>query len=285
MSVFLFAFLACSVLILVSYLLLDETSLLLVFISPYLPLDNIIDIVDVPILLPAFARTLLYLIILLDSLRHPYERREVNFFPVPGRYVPLFHVVFGRLMGMGYRIKEVEHGVIVGYVHHVLVTEGGWLASSMGRKRAICAPLWLVRSVDKDNGGVIVGGGGGGGVVVMDEDSYRRHPGIVPLEPGANALHRASAIGDVDYYRDRIDRAAGASLDIKMANDDVTRLCRQEDRNRWQPLHEVARLDRLDVLMLLLAVETTIIIILSTRVRHSRAIIFKGGGGRCRFSG
>ena len=90
-----FALLICSILILITYMILTETSVLMA-VLPYLGRG--------PILLPVFTRTLLNSIITLDSLKRPDRQHNINFFPVPGRYVPLFHVGFGILMG--YRINE-----------------------------------------------------------------------------------------------------------------------------------------------------------------------------------
>ena len=235
-----FAFLVCSVLILTSYLLLVETPFLVA--SAVAPIRQLLLPVlgdDGPILLPIFTRTLLYSIITLNAARHPDREHNINFFPVPGRYAPIFHVAFGVLMG--YRNNEVVHGIVVGLAYHLLVMEDGPLAPLMGGgKRAICAPDWLVRLVDGEGGAL-------GGVAEGGNDGAN---GGIPLEPGANLLHRAAAVGDVDYVRGRIERsvADGASMP-------ATRPFRQGDRNGWQPLHEAARSGHLEVLAMLLEVD------------------------------
>lgn len=241
-----FAFLICSVLILASHLLLVKTPFLVA--SAVAPIRQLLIPIfddDGPVLLPIFTRTLLYSIITLDAARHPDKEHSINFFPVPGRYVPIFHVAFGVLMG--YRNNEVVHGIVVGLAYHLLVTDDGPLASWMGgEKRAIiCAPDWLVRLVDGEDGAL--------GGVFADYGNDVANDGGIPLEPGANLLHRAAAVSDVDYVRGRIDRLVadgGASSPPA-----VTLPFRHGDRNGWQPLHEAARSGHLEVLAMLLEVD------------------------------
>ncbi|KAL7532252.1 hypothetical protein ACHAWF_004064 [Thalassiosira exigua] len=230
MSDCLLAFLVCSFLILLTYLLVTEAEVL----------EDVFDELQLPhpVLLPVFTRTLLYSIITLDSLKRPEVQHNINFFPVPGRYVPLFHVGFGVMMG--YRINETVHGVAVGLLYHCLVEEEGWLASALGMKRAIFAPRWLMHLAGED---------GMEGDTIEENVAHRG----VRLEPGANFLHHAAAMGDATCIQTEIDRVESASsaADISVA----TAPFRQQDRNGWQPLHEAARAGELDVLKLLLEVD------------------------------
>lgn len=231
-----FAFLSCSILILLTYLILMETSFMYIYITPYI-------YVGPPILLPIFTRTLLYSIITLHSLKHPDRQQNINFFPVPGRYVPAFHVAFGVFMK--YRINETVHGVVVGLIYAYLVKEDAWLALVLGRKRLLCTPNWLIHLVGED-GNIIT-------EEVVDARASNPYPGV-RLEPGANFLHHAAAIGDVSYIQSQIDQvefAASSPVEIVRA----TAHFRQGDRNGWQPLHEASRSGKLDVLKLLLEVD------------------------------
>jgi len=238
----LFAFLSCSILILLSYLLFTETTIL-ISLAAYLPLYARRALLH-QFLLPIFTRTLLYSIITLHSLKHPDRQQNINFFPVPGRYVPLFHVGFGLLMG--YRINETIHGIAVGLVYVCLVEEGGWLASALGRKRVLSTPHWLVHLVGEEDGIV--------GDVIAEEAINTNVPyrGIT-LESGANFLHHASAIGDVSFIQSQIDQVESVA-DIVAA----TAPFRQIDRNGWQPVHEAARSGQFNVLKLLLEVDDNV---------------------------
>ncbi|KAL7529326.1 hypothetical protein ACHAXR_002904 [Thalassiosira sp. AJA248-18] len=236
----LFAFLICSILILLSYLLFTETSVLLNILS-YLPISH-------PILLPVFTRTLLYSIITLHSLKHPDQQQNINFFPVPGRYVPLFHVVFGLLMG--YRINETIHGISIGFVYACLVQEDGWPAWVLGRKRLLCTPQWLIQLLGED--------GIEGNIITGVVENVRANANIpyqgVTLEPGASFLHHAAAIGDVSFIQSQIDQVESVTsvADVVAASAPF----HQQDRNGWQPLHEAARSGQFNVLKLLLEVDT-----------------------------
>eukprot|EP00573_Skeletonema_grethae_P004121 CAMPEP_0201707030 /NCGR_PEP_ID=MMETSP0578-20130828/50529_1 /ASSEMBLY_ACC=CAM_ASM_000663 /TAXON_ID=267565 /ORGANISM="Skeletonema grethea, Strain CCMP 1804" /LENGTH=331 /DNA_ID=CAMNT_0048195573 /DNA_START=178 /DNA_END=1170 /DNA_ORIENTATION=- len=231
-----FAFLCCSLLILATYLVFTETSMLFFLMNGMIDLPN-------PVLLPVFTRTLLYAIITLHSLKHPDQQHNINFFPVPGKYVPMFHIVFGVLMG--YRINETIHGVVIGMIYAYLVQENEWLASLFGRKRILSSPLWLIQFVGEDEG------------VIQENESFDRYPGI-RLEPGANSLHHAAAIGDVVYIQTKIDEVESRLARSNATSGDtasITALFRQKDRNGWQPIHEAARSGKIDVIQLLLEVD------------------------------
>jgi hypothetical protein len=230
-----FAFICCSILILITYLVFTETSMVLFLLNFDLP--N-------PVLLPVFTRTLLYSIITLHSLKHPDQQHNINFFPVQGRYVPLFHIGFGILMG--YRVNETLHGVVIGLIYAYLVRENEWLASLIGRRRIISTPQWLIQFVGEDE------------VVIHENDvSFDRYPGV-RFEQGANALHHAAAIGDTVYIQYKIDEAESQLATSNATSDAATAITapfRQKDRNGWQPIHEAARSGNIDVMRLLLEVD------------------------------
>ena len=234
-----FAFLVCTLLILSTYLLITETTLLMA-ILPFVPLRH-------PVLLPVFTRTLLYSIITLHSLKHPDQQHNINFFPVPGRYVPLFHVGFGLMMG--YRINETIHGIAVGLLYDQLVKEEGILASFLGRKRVISTPQVLVHLVGEEGieSDVVTNGGANGRA-----NANNPYPGV-RLEGGANVLHHAAAIGDVPFIQTQIDRVESMTSAGAIAA--AAAPFRQQDRNGWQPLHEAARAGQMNALKLLLEVE------------------------------
>ncbi|EJK60789.1 hypothetical protein THAOC_18800 [Thalassiosira oceanica] len=184
-----------------------------------------------PVLLPIFTRTLLYAVILLESRRHPNRQHNINFFPVPGKFVPLFHVGFGLIMN--YRINETIHGILVGYMFEFLVTRHEWL----GRRRIVQAPHLLVQSLGEE-----VGSG-----------PEVNNPNRPYLEPGANHLHRAAAVGDMQFVASQIEQVEALTSTGAIAME--ARKFRQPDRNGWQPIHEAARSGQLDVLCLLLEVD------------------------------
>ena len=230
-----FAFFCCSILILITYFAISETSMLLLLLSS-LSID-----VPTPVLLPVFTRTLLYSLITLQSLRHPEQQHNINFFPIQGRYVPVFHVGFGIFMG--YRINETIHGVIVGLIYAYLVRENEWLTSLAGRKRILSTPAWLIQMVGEEEGFVLESDGNLAGVC---------------LEQGANPLHHAAAIGDIDYIQYMINAVESGLATSSSRNTDaynITALFRQADRNGWEPIHEAARAGNIDVLRLLLEVD------------------------------
>lgn len=233
----LLSFFSCSILILLSYLLFTETSIL-VSLAPYLPFPTH------QFLLPVFTRTLLYSMITLHSLKNPDQQQNINFFPVPGRYVPIFHIGFGLLMG--YRINETVHGIAVGLIYVCSVKEDGWLPSMLGRKRVLSTPRWLIHLVGED--------GIEGNITTNEQifDANVPYPGI-RLEPGSNFLHHAATIGDVSFIQSQIDQVelVTSAADIVAA----TAPFRQHDRNGWQPLHEAARSGQFNVLKLLLEVD------------------------------
>ena len=226
-----FAFLCCSILILVTYIVFTETSMPRFLLS------------EEPVLMPVFTRTLLYSIITLHSLKHPDQQHNINFFPVPGRYVPIFHIVFGVLMG--YRINETVHGIVIGLIYAYLVRENEWLTSLIGRQRIISTPQWLIQLVGGDVG------------VIHENDRFDRYPGV-HFEQGANALHHAAAIGDSIYIQYMIDEAESQltiSNVTRDASTSITAPFRKKDGNGWQPIHEAARSGNIDVLRLLLEVD------------------------------
>lgn len=254
----LFAFLVCATFILVTYLLITETS----FVDQLVQHFNLRPIMYHHLILtPVFTRTLLYCIITLDSLKHPDRQVNINFFPVPGRYVPLFHVVFGMLMG--YRIQETIVGIVIGWIYKCLVEEEGSLAVLVGRKRVIHTPQWLIHLMGEDLGGEYY-------TIIVDDDVNTietrydldhndtiLNAGGIALEPGANVLHRAAAIGDLSFltrYAEEMEvTLATAASAVEIAS--ATAPFRQQDRNGWQPLHEAAREGHFDVLKFLLEIE------------------------------
>ena len=203
---------------LLPYLILIETSFMDIYITPNIYIAR-------PILLPIFTRTLLYSIITLHSLKHPDRQQNINFFPVPGRYVPVFHVLFGVFMK--YRINETVHGIVVGLIYAYLVKEDARLALALGRKRLLCTPNWLIHLVGED-GNIIT-------EEVVDARANNPYPGV-RLESGANFLHHAAAIGDLSYIQSQIDQVELASSPAEIVR--ATAHFRQGDRNGWQPLHE-----------------------------------------------
>mmetsp|Transcript_12588 Transcript_12588/g.27148 ORF Transcript_12588/g.27148 Transcript_12588/m.27148 type:complete len:494 (+) Transcript_12588:2-1483(+) len=237
-----FAFLVCAVLVLLTHFLVTETSAPIGLLRLWLPSGSMQHL-NGPLLMPVFTRTLLYSIITLHSLKHPDQQQNINFFPVPGRYVPLFHVMFGLLMG--YRINETIHGILVGLTYAVLVEEGGRLASLLRRKRVLNAPRWLIHLVGEEGNVAIIDRTSGEANNNANDGPYRE----IALEPGANHLHHAATIGDVALTRSHINRAV-TSADVARA----TAPFRQQDRNGWQPLHEAARAGQLQVLKILLEV-------------------------------
>ena len=220
-----FAFICCAILIISSYLLLTETTMLM-YITWYIPIHH-------PILLPVFTRTLLYSIITLHSLKHPDQQQNINFFPIPGKYVPLFHVVFG--MFMKYRINETVHGIVVGLIY-------AFLANNI-----LFIPNWLIHLVGEDDNIITEEG-------VIDARANTNNPyPNVRLEPGANFLHHAAAIGDSSYIQSQVDLVDLASTPSEIVRS--SQAFRQADRNGWQPLHEAGRAGHLHVLKLLLEVD------------------------------
>ena len=230
----LFAFLVCSLLIVFSYIVVTETSML-----ADIPIPR-------PILLPVFTRTLLYSIITLQSFQKPNERHNMNFFPVPGKYVPLFHVVFG--ICMGYRINETIHGIAIAFVYDTSVKKDGWMAKLLRRKRVLSTPQWLVHLVGEDAVVNIVTDD------IVGEQQHSTNPPQVGLESGATYLHRAAAIGDIAYIQRQIEQVeiASSPAEITAASSQF----RQRDMNGWQPLHETARSGNIHILKLLLEVDS-----------------------------
>ena len=211
----------CAVLILSSYLLITRTKVHMEILRVFPELH--------PLLLPIFTRTLLYSVISLESRRHPNRQHNINFFPVPGKLVPLFHIGFGLIMK--YRINEILHGILVGYVFEFLITRHEWL----GRRRILRAPQFLVQLLGEDGGPEF------------------NNPNRAYLEPGANLLHRAAAVGDMRYVAGQIERVEALTSTGAIAIE--ARKFSQPDRNGWQPIHEAARSGQLDVLCLLLEVD------------------------------
>jgi hypothetical protein len=165
----LFAFMCCELLIVGSYLTLTETAI----IDPLLQFFGL----DASILEPLFTRNLLYSIMTLDSFRNPDRDVNINFFPIQGRYVPLFHLGFAILMD--YRMNEIVHGIVVAVVYFVLIAEDSPIATMMGRKRVIFKPHWIVHLV-------------GEALEQQDLDGESR-----ALEQRANILHHAAAVNDL----------------------------------------------------------------------------------------
>lgn len=186
----LFAFLCCSILIIGSYILLTETDYL-DSILQHFGLDGSM------LLQPLFTRTLEYSILTLDSFRNPDRIVNINFFPIQGQYVPLFHLGFAVLMG--YRPHEIIHGIIVGYIYMHLIKEQSVLATVLGRKRILFKPQWLMYLVGEEE--------------VVEEES-------ISLEQGENVLHRAAATNDLPVLLRRLrqlDSVPPASIQIATA--------------------------------------------------------------------
>lgn len=219
----LFAFICCALLIVGSYLALNETGIL----DPLLQLFGL----DASILEPLFTRNLLYSIITLDSFRNPDRDMNINFFPIQGRYVPLFHLGFAMLMD--YRMNEIIHGILVAGVYLILITEDSPIAAILGRKRVIFKPHWIVTLV--------------GEALEQDLDGES-----ITLEQGANILHQAAAVNDLPVILARLRQLDSVPNDRIEA---ATAPFRQKDENDWQPLHEAARAGNVDVLKLLLEID------------------------------
>ena len=160
--------------------------------------------------------------------------------------MPLFHVVFGLLMG--YRINETIHGIVVGFMYACLVKEEGWLALLLRRKRVLSTPQWLIQLVGEDGIEVVITEG----LVNGGENANIPYRGIT-LESGANFLHHAATIGDVTFIQSQIDQVESVTSAADIVA--TTAPFRQQDRNGWQPLHEAARSGQFNVLKLLLEVD------------------------------
>jgi hypothetical protein len=172
-SDFVFALLCCSLLATGSYLLVTETPLLD-------PLLNSFDLDD-SILQPLFTRTLMYAILTLDSFRNPDRDVNVNFFPVQGRYVPLFHLGLDFLMG--YRLVETIHGILVGTIYLILITDDSHLASILGRRRVIFKPQWILHLIGEER----------------EDDSQQENE-----EDNPNVLSNAAAMNDLSVLLHRL---------------------------------------------------------------------------------
>ena len=184
----LFAIICCSLIIVGSYLILTETSFLdQVFYS--LGLDEIW-------LQPLFTRTLEYSMLTLDSFRNPDRTVNINFFPIQGRYVPLFHIGFAFMMG--YRTIEIFHGILVATIYLMLIMEDGFFASMLGRKRIIFKPQCLMQILGED----------------LEENSEQQH---MP-EEGGNILHRAAASNDLPVILRKLRQLESVSpIDMAVA--------------------------------------------------------------------
>ena len=186
-----FAFMCCAILILSSYLILTETSILM-YITRYIPIRH-------PILLPVFTRTLLFSIITLHSLKHNDQQQNINFFPIPGIYAPLFHIVFGIFMK--YRINETVHGIIVGLIYAFLANK-------------LSTPHWLIHLVGEDDNMITEEG-------VIDANNNNPYSNV-RLEPGANFLHHAAAIGDVSFIQSQVDLVDLASTPAEIVKSTIS---------------------------------------------------------------
>ncbi|KAL7521369.1 hypothetical protein ACHAWX_006044 [Stephanocyclus meneghinianus] len=228
MSDCLFAMLCCSLLIVGSYLLVAETSLLH-------PILHAFDL-DRSVLQPLFTRTLEYAILTLDSLRDPDRQVNINLFPVQGRYVPLVHLAFGIFMG--YRINEIVHGIMVAFVYVFLITEDGSLATMMGRRRLIYTPALIVQMVGEE----------------VDEGVSEE---TITVQEGGNILHYAAQANDLSVFQRQLEElesvlnSSTSLVSIAAASAPF----RQQDMNGWQPLHEAARGGHLEILKLLLEID------------------------------
>ena len=179
----LFAYLCCTIIILGGYLVITETTLL----DPILRTFDLDD----SILQPLFTRTLIYAILTLDSFRHPDRNMNVNFFPVQGRYVPLFHAGFA--VCMGYRVTEIIHGIVVAAIYLFLIIEDSAWAAMLGRKRIIFKPQWL---------GYLIG-----------EEMDQLSGDEVSLDEGGNILHRAAAQNDIAVFLRKLRQLESVSPD------------------------------------------------------------------------
>mmetsp|Transcript_5237 Transcript_5237/g.10660 ORF Transcript_5237/g.10660 Transcript_5237/m.10660 type:complete len:293 (+) Transcript_5237:2-880(+) len=203
---------------------------------------------------------------------------------------------------MGYRINEMVHGIAVGFVYASLVEFDGLLANWVGNKggRAMCTPPWLVllmeghphhgsvevrhrhQSDESTNTNYNDNNDDGGNSANDNHHQRQRHNPQqqilqydVALEPGANILHRAAAMGNLQILQRELERAQRRVVDsINASNtsnyedDDntftstaifnETKSFRQQDRNGWQPLHEAARGGHVSASVFLLELEQVI---------------------------
>eukprot|EP00804_Cyclotella_cryptica_P026323 CCRYP_007659-RB/>CCRYP_007659-RB protein AED:0.13 eAED:0.13 QI:185/1/1/1/0.5/0.33/3/2170/431 len=232
MSDCLFAILCCSLLIVGSYLLVVETTLLN-------PILHAFDL-DQSVLQPVFTRTLEYAILTLDSFRNPDRQVNINFFPVQGRHVPLFHLGFGLLMG--YRINEIVHGIIVAFVYVFLITEDNSLAAMMGRRRLIYTPQLILQLFGEE----------------LDDGSSREN---ITIQEGGNVLHHAAKVNDLSVFQrqlEELESVLNSSSSSLASIAAASAPFRQQDINGWQPLHEAARGGHIDILKLLLEIPDNI---------------------------
>lgn len=166
----LFALICCSILIVGTYLVVTETAYLDHFLYS-LGLDEIW-------LQPLFTRTLEYSMLTLDSFRNPDRTVNINFFPIQGRYVPLFHIGFAIMMG--YRTIEIFHGILVATIYLMLI------------KRVIFKPQCLMQILGEE----------------LEEENDQQH--MMP-EEGGNILHRAAASNDLPVIHGKLRQLESVS--------------------------------------------------------------------------
>lgn len=85
---------------------------------------------------------------------------------------------------MGYRMTEIIHGIVVGTIYLYLIAEDSKVASLLGRKRLVFKPQWLEHLLGEE-------------LEALEEEN-------IPLECGANILHRAAANNDLSVILRRL---------------------------------------------------------------------------------
>lgn len=199
---------------------------------------------------PLFSRALIQAISYLWARRNPNANIQLNFIPVPGRYLPFAQMGLAYLMGNS--IAALAHGVFVGHVYYYVVE----LVPRLFGKVVLQTPTIFTYLINE---------------LFQEQPEFRpdanfnhNHNNVRQAQARArNPQTPNNSNNNNNIARFRQEGATEAHIAAKSGNlNSLMRLAetpegRQtliaQDNNQWQPLHEAVRGGHLDVVNFLLS--------------------------------
>ena len=228
-----FALLFCMMMIVASYLAVDEFGL-----YPFRARRKLLH--------PLFAKTLVYAGLYLWSRRNPRARVNLNFIPMEGRYLPFAYAGFS--VATGNRMHELFHGIVVAHIYYCLVE----IVPTVLGRRVLTTPRLLTE---------LFGGGHAYNERVVMEDYDVGHESDDDVGLTSMATERSNNVPASELEPSPDLGATQAHIAAKMGSLEALRLLartgegratfRVPDSNGWQPLHEAVRGGFVDIVNLL----------------------------------
>jgi len=177
-----------------------------------------------------FGRNLIFSILYLWSRRNPNAMIQLNFIPIRGQYLPFAHIALSYFLNDNRIPYDSLHGIFIGHIFYYCVHV---LPIILGRP-VLTTPHFLTS--------MFVEGHGDDDIQIIDgqPQEHDNHNLQHPRQP----QHRRRNNNDAGATAAHLAAKLGRLREIQQLSSD---LCRAQDANGWQPLHEAVRGGHLDV--------------------------------------